>query len=142
MTRLTREEARARVLRGVADDIQACHGLLELLEHQFDAALRHRSARLAELAAAITPVLEEMEARRQQRVTLVRALLGPDGSMAQLLATLAGPVRATLAADWQQLEQLVQECKQRNVRNSALLADQYSIMQRVLHGEEQIYAPG
>jgi flagella synthesis protein FlgN len=26
-------------------------------------------------------------------------------------------------------------------RNGALLAEQFSIMQRVLHGEEQVYAP-
>ena len=31
--------------------------------------------------------------------------------------------------------------KRLNARNSALLTEQFSIMQRVLHGEEEIYAP-
>lgn len=141
MTRLSREQALARVQDGVADDLAACHGLLELLEHQFDAALRHRSARLGELAEALEPVLGAMEQRRVQRVALVRGLLGPDAGMAQLIAALPAAAGDALAAGWQQLEQLVVECKHKNNRNSALLADQFSIMQRVLHGEDQIYAP-
>ncbi len=44
--------------------------------------------------------------------------------------------------DWVALEQMVLECKRLNARNSDLLTEQYSIMQRVLHGEEDTYAPG
>jgi flagella synthesis protein FlgN len=142
MNRITREQALERVVGGVGADRAACRAILELLELQFDAALRHRSARLAELAAELTPLLEAMELRRQQRVTLVRALHGVDAGMAELIAGLAAPQGAALAADWQQLEQLVLECKRANTRNSALLTEQYSVMQRVLHGEEQLYAPG
>ena len=40
------------------------------------------------------------------------------------------------------LEQMVLECKRLNARNSEFLTEQYSIMQRVLHGEEDTYAPG
>jgi flagella synthesis protein FlgN len=35
----------------------------------------------------------------------------------------------------------VRACQQVTTRNSALLADQFTVMQRVLHGEEQVYAP-
>jgi flagella synthesis protein FlgN len=74
-----------------------------------------------------------------QRVTLVRALCGATADMATLIAGLDAPQRAALTAAWQELEQRVLECKRLNVRNSALLTEQFSIMQRVLHGEETLY---
>lgn len=141
MSKMTRDQAVAKLAAGIQADLAASTTLLELLERQFDAALRHRTAQLGELAEQLMPALEAMEQRRVQRVALVRALLGPDGDMAKLIASLAAPGRAALAADWHALEQMVLECKRLNARNSALLTEQYSIMQRVLHGEEQTYAP-
>lgn len=141
MTRMTRDQAMAKLENGIDADLAASSTLLELLERQFDAALRHQSAQLTELAGLLMPALEAMEQRRVQRVSLVRALLGPDGDMAKLIASVAAPARAKLAANWHALEQVVLECKRLNARNSALLTEQYSIMQRVLHGEEGIYAP-
>jgi len=35
----------------------------------------------------------------------------------------------------------VRACKDATLRNGQLLAEQHGIMQRVLHGEEQLYAP-
>jgi flagella synthesis protein FlgN len=141
MTRLTRQQAGAQLAAGVRADLAACAAILELLERQFDAALRHQGARLAELAQQLEPALEAMEARRRQRVALVRALLGLDATMAGFIAGLEDPERAKLGAEWAGLEQLVVECKRATTRNSALLAEQFSVMQRVLHGEEQTYAP-
>ncbi len=141
MSKMTRDQAVAKLAAGIQADLAASSILLELLERQFDAALRHRTAQLAELAGELMPALEAMDQRRVQRVSLVRALLGPQADMAQLIASLAAPQRATVAADWQALEQMVLECKRLNARNSALVTEQYSIMQRVLHGEEQTYAP-
>lgn len=141
MSKMTRDQAVARLMAGVKADLAATGTVQGLLERQFDAALRHRSAELAELAGHLMPALEAMEQRRVQRVALVRALLGPGGDMATLIASLAAPAGAVLAADWHALEQLVIECKRLNTRNSALLTEQYSIMQRVLHGEEETYAP-
>jgi len=46
-----------------------------------------------------------------------------------------------MEGDWKALEIKVIECKRLGKRNSDLLVEQYSIMQRVLHGEELIYAP-
>lgn len=141
MGKMTRDQAVAKLAAGIQADLAASSTLLELLERQFDAALRHRTAELGELAGQLMPALEAMEQRRVQRVSLVRALLGPDGDMASLLASLAAPARAALGADWHALEQMVLECKRLNERNTALMTEQFSIMQRVLHGEEQIYAP-
>jgi flagellar biosynthesis protein FlgN len=141
VTRMTREQAQSRLADGVRADLDACATMLELLERQFDAAVRHRSAQLSELAAELEPALAAMEQRRVQRVTLVRALHGIEATMADLIAALAEPARAALAADWRALEQMVVECKRMTTRNSALLAEQFSVMQRVLHGEDQLYAP-
>jgi flagella synthesis protein FlgN len=107
MTRMTRQQAGARLVDGVGEDLAACAEICLLLERQFDAAVRHQSAHLAELAQQLTPLLDAMEARRQQRVALVRALLGQAAT----------------------------------TRNSTLMAEQFSVMQRVLHGEEETYAP-
>lgn len=129
------------LLRGVADDVVAYTSLLEMLDQQFDAIVQHRTERLTQLGEIILPSIEAMEARRQERVTLVATLLGPDAGMAQVFTLLKGATRQMLEEHWLSLEKMVTECKRRNIRNSELLTEQYSIMQRVLHGEEQLYAP-
>jgi flagella synthesis protein FlgN len=141
MSRLTRDQAVTRLLDGIQADLQACGAVRDLLERQFQAALRHRAAELGELAEALMPQLDAMEQRRQQRVQLVRALHGASATMDTLLTGLPATQRSAAAADWERLEQLVRDCKQATARNGSLMADQYTVMQRVLHGEEQLYAP-
>lgn len=139
MSRMTREQAIGKLTAGVTADLDACQAILALLGRQFDAALRHRSAELGEIAEQLAPALDAMEQRRVQRVTLVRALCGAKADMATLIASLAPAQREAVTAGWHALEQSVLECKRLNVRNSALLTEQFSIMQRVLHGEETLY---
>ncbi len=136
-----RQDLMKQLLHGVAEDMQAYPQLAALLEEQFQGALRHQSARLAELAEQISTLVDSMQARRQQRVVLAQRLLGSTGTMAQAFALLKNAARERMEADWKTLEQQVLECKRLGKRNSDLLVEQYSIMQRVLHGEEQIYAP-
>ncbi|WP_295995837.1 flagellar protein FlgN [Rugamonas sp.] len=137
----TRQDAMRALLQGVAADLVAYRGLLALLERQFQGAVRHQSALLGELAATMLAEVEAMEGRRRQRVSLVQQLLGPAGTMMQAFALLKSAARERMEADWIALEQLVLECKRLGKRNSDLLVDQYTIMQRVLHGEEQLYEP-
>ena len=139
--RLTRQQANLLLADGVQADVRDSAEVLALLERQFDAALRHRSSELTLLAEQLTPLLDAMEARRQQRVSLVRALLGEGASMADFIAGLAQPAQGALAAAWASLESTVQACKAATTRNGGLLAEQYSVMQRVLHGEDDTYAP-
>jgi flagella synthesis protein FlgN len=141
MGRLTRDQAVARLLDGIRHDLQACGVIRELLERQFQAALRHRGAELGVLAEELMPQLDAMEQRRQQRVQLVRALHGAAAGMDELLNALPAAQRSRAAADWERLERLVRDCKQASTRNGNLMADQYTVMQRVLHGEDQLYAP-
>lgn len=141
MSRMTRDQANAELRADVGADLEATSAILELLQRQFDAAIRHRTAELAELAAQLEPALEQMETRRQRRVSLVRALHGLEATMASLIGALPQPAREQLAADWAELESRVRACKEATTRNANLLAEQFSVMQRVLHGEEQLYAP-
>jgi flagella synthesis protein FlgN len=82
-----------------------------------------------------------LEQRRKERVTLVATLLGAGAAMTSTFALLNGNTRAALESGWRMLEALVSECKRLNVRNGQLMMEQQSIMQRVLRGEEQTYAP-
>lgn len=129
------------LLRGVADDVAAYTSLLALLDQQFEAIVHHRTDQLTRLGEIILPAIEAMENRRQERVALVGTLLGPDAGMSQVFTLLKGATRQMLEEQWLSLEKMVTECKRRNIRNSELLTEQYSIMQRVLHGDEQLYAP-
>jgi len=141
MSRMTRDQAVARLLDGIQADLGACGAVHELLERQFQAALRHCGAELSALAEELMPRLDEMEERRKQRVQLVRALFGPDATMDQLFASLDAPQKSAASTAWAQLERLVRDCKQATARNGNLMADQYSVMQRLLHGEDDTYAP-
>lgn len=139
--RMTRQQAGAALAEGVDQDLAAAGSILALLERQFEAALRHQGAELTLLAEELAPALDAMDARRLQRVALVRALLGAEGTMAGFIATQSEPGRSPLAAAWCELERLVVACKAATVRNGNLLADQFTTMQRVLQGGDGTYAP-
>lgn len=141
MATLTRTQANALLLDGVQRDLHEAAAIHALLERQFEAAVRHRSIELTALAEDLAPLLEAMEGRRQQRLRLVRALLGAQATMEQYIASLTPAARATFDAAWAELETIVRACKEATIRNGQLLAEQYSVMQRVLHGEDGIYAP-
>jgi len=141
MATLTRQQANALLLDGVRLDLNEAAIIHTLLEKQFEAAVRHRSAELTALADGLAPMLESMEGRRQQRLQLVRALLGQQATMEQYMASLVPAARTTFAAAWSELEGIVRACQEATLRNGQLLAEQYSTMQRVLHGEDGLYAP-
>ncbi|WP_371866093.1 flagellar export chaperone FlgN [Duganella radicis] len=138
---LPRQDAMRQLLTGIAEDLLAYAALRDLLEQQFQAALRHKASELGAVAEAISTLVDAMQARRALRVALVQRLVGPQGTMMQAFALLKNAAREKMEADWNTLEQAVIACKALSKRNGDLLVEQYSIMQRVLHGEEQIYAP-
>lgn len=139
--RITRDQAVTRLLDGIQGDLAACGAVRDLLERQFQAALRRSGAELATLAEQLMPQLDAMEERRKQRVQLVRALLGPQATMGELFGKLDATRRATASEAWAQLEALVRDCKEATLRNGTLMAEQHSVMQRVLYGEDATYAP-
>lgn len=141
MSNGTRQEALQSLLQGVAADQQAYAALQALLERQFAAALRRQASHLNELAEEISVLVDTMEQRRRERVALAQAVAGPEARMADVYALLKPDARTRLEADWLALETMAKECKRLGKRNTDLMVEQYSIMQRVLHGDNQIYEP-
>lgn len=129
------------LLDGIKADLQSYQQMLDLIAQQFEAAIRHQSERLGEIAQEIGALVDVLEARRAQRVDLATRLIGPQPSMDQVFALLKPEARARLEADWAQLEDMVQTAREMGRRNADLLAEQYTIMQRVLHGDDQTYEP-
>ena len=137
----TRQQSLRLLMKGVAEDVKAYRTLQTLLEQQFHAALRYQATPLSELAAQITALVEALEQTRRQRLVLVEHLLGAGSTMAAVFPLVSDSPRTALESGWQLLEQLVLDCKQRNLRNSKLMMEQQDMMQKIMHGEEQIYAP-
>jgi flagella synthesis protein FlgN len=142
-------EALGLMLRDLHADRAGYARLRDLLEAQFQAALRHRVETLGEVAGQITGLAEELDARSRQRATLLGQLLGPshggraaaEPSMAALLQRLPAAVARTLGTAWLALEQQARECKALNQRNCQLITEQHALMQRVLGVEEDfLYA--
>jgi flagella synthesis protein FlgN len=129
------------LLDGIKADLQTYQHMLDLIAQQFEAAVRHQSERLGDIAKEIGALVDVLEARRAQRVELATRLTGPTPSMEQVFALLKPEPRARLEADWAQLEAMVQTAREMGRRNADLLAEQYTIMQRVLHGDDQTYEP-
>jgi len=129
------------LLDGIKADLQSYQQMLDLIAQQFEAAIRHQSERLGDIAKEIGALVDVLEARRAQRVELATRLVGPQPSMEQVFTLLKPEARARLEADWAELEGMVQAAREMGRRNADLLAEQYTIMQRVLHGDDQIYEP-
>lgn len=138
---MKRGEAIARLLRDVLSDVADYGALRLLLDSQFDAALRHDATALRLLAARITDAVQVLDARRRLRARLVAGLYGTEGRMEHVFAELPEDNRERCRAMWTGLQARVADCKRLNARNCLLMTDQYEIMQRVLHGEDQTYAP-
>lgn len=138
---LSRQDAMRLLLDGIAADLQAYQQLLDLIAQQFEAAIRHQSARLGDIAHEIGALVDVLEARRAQRVELAVHLAGPQPTMEQVFALLKPEVRARVENDWAQLQAQVRTAREMGRRNAELLAEQYTIMQRVLHGDDQTYEP-
>jgi flagella synthesis protein FlgN len=127
----------------VRADIREYHDLRDLLEQQFQAALRHQVEALREVGERIVERVDGLQQRRAQRLALAVSVTGvaPLAAHGALQSQLAGRP-AALLQDWtQQLQALVSECQGMNERNCALITGQNEIMCRVLNHEEPTYAP-
>ena len=144
---MTYAEAVRRMVQGLRLDTADYQTLQELLEQQFQAALRHGTEDLSELSGRITALSQVLEGRRQERMDLSKLLLGgramSDRAVSIEAVTRRLPVSAQPAfrCEWQALERQVRRCKELNTRNCRLFMGQFEIMQRVLTPESHTYAP-
>ncbi|KAF7599959.1 MAG: hypothetical protein CGU28_06575 [Candidatus Dactylopiibacterium carminicum] len=135
-----------RIVFGIQSDLVDYRSLRELQEKQFEAALRHDTAALVDVASDMGMLCAELERRRRHRVALLEqepelARLPCEQQVPSLLEQLPSAPRTLAMAAWQDLGGLIRECKALNTRNCQLIVDQYEIMQRVLGQEEATYAP-
>lgn len=129
--------AMERLLRDVQADLADYAQLAELLEAQFTGALRHDGAALQALADQVLALVEQLEQRRTLRAGLLARLLdGQAPSVQALLSLWPAASRPAVQALWEQLEQAVRDCQQRNLRNARLMTEQNALLARVLHGQE------
>jgi flagella synthesis protein FlgN len=141
---MTVREALSRLIKGVHADLGDYRTLRELLDVQFDAALKHRSAVISDIAERISALTGQLEKRRSERVALAKVLAGKQSNVTISAVSARLPVTARPAFDewWQTLEKRVQECKRLNQRNCDLLMNQHEILQRVLQADGGgTYAP-
>lgn len=141
---MTLREALGRLIKGVHADLGDYRTLRELLDVQFEAALKHRSAVISDIADRISALTAQLDKRRAERVALAKMLVGKQSSVTISAVSARLPANARPAFDewWQTLEQLVQECKRLNQRNCDLLMNQHEILQRVLQTDGGgTYAP-
>lgn len=141
---MTAREALGRLIKGVHADLGDYRTLRELLDVQFEAALKHRAAMISDIAERITELTAQLEKRRLERVALAKVLIGkqPNVTISAVAARLPASTRTTFDEWWQSLEKLVQECKRLNQRNCDLLMNQHEILRRVLQAAGgDTYAP-
>lgn len=135
-------EALGKMLSDMHADRTGYARLRELLDAQFQAALRHQGQELVGLAEQISGLVDELEARRAERSRLLTLLMGREvaPSIDALLQRLPAKVGQTITVAWQGLEQQVRECKSMNLRNCQLITEQHALMQRAMGIEEPGYA--
>jgi flagella synthesis protein FlgN len=140
---MTAREALGRLVKGVRADLVDYRTLRELLDAQFEAALKHRTAAINDVAQRITKLTAQLEKRRVERVALAKALVGRQANVtiSAVASLLPGNSRASFNEGWQTLEKLVHECKRLNQRNCNLMMTQREILQRVLQVGGDTYAP-
>jgi flagellar biosynthesis protein FlgN len=133
-----------RYLELMGEDIKDYRRLRGLLDEQFHAALRHQAERVAQVCEDIAGLTDVLNGRRSERTVLAQAITreaAPERSHKAVGLHMTA-ASAQLLSDWtEELEQMVRECKQLNLRNCSLLTEQHEIMQRVLNQEQGIYAP-
>lgn len=138
---MTPREAAEQLLRDLRADLVQAGDLRQLLEAQYQAALRHDAAALQTLGERIVACVEVMETRRSRRVSLAQQLAGPDARMEAVFPRLGQGWGRTGQTWWLRLETLVRDCKAANQRNCALLAEQQALMQSLLQPQGELYAP-
>jgi flagella synthesis protein FlgN len=141
---MNQRDALKRLMMGVGADRNDYRRLRELLEQQFAAALKHDAGALAVLNDEILALVERLDANRRERPELTATVLGTGkkATIEAVIDSLSGLPARALEEWWDELKQLVARCKELNARNGQLMASQFEIMQRVLHGESDTYVAG
>lgn len=133
----------AELGEGLRRTHQGYERLQQLLERQFQAALRHSAAEIGEVSDEITSQVALLENQGKRDRELLTALLGSESgrpSVRELLRRLPRQKAEPLLLRWRALQRLLSHCKTLNLRNNQLMTEQQELMQQLLGREEHIYA--
>lgn len=127
---------------GLRADLAAYDELRELLNQQFNAALKHDADQMSELSARILTQVAALDVQRARRRELLVSLLGSavEPSVRMLLQRLPASTAQPIAVLWRALEQALTACKTLNLRNCQLITEQQALMQQLMGREEHVYA--
>lgn len=127
---------------GLRQDLSAYDDLRELLNRQFNAALKHDADQMSELSARILTQVAALDVQRARRRELLVSLLGSavEPSVRSLLQRLPASMAQPIAVQWRALEQALTACKTLNLRNCQLISEQQALMQQLMGREEHVYA--
>ncbi len=127
---------------GLRQDLSAYDDLRELLNQQFNAALKHDADQMSELSARILTQVAALDVQRARRRELLVSLLGSavEPSVRSLLQRLPASTAQPIAVQWRALEQALTACKTLNLRNCQLISEQQALMQQLMGREEHVYA--
>lgn len=132
------------VEQDVCQDCSDYLSLRGLMQELYQQLLRRDSRQIDLLNQQILELIDQVRARAVRRSKVLGAFqLGSDGeAMRKLIAQLPPVRRAHLEQTWQQLGQLVGQCKRLNERNGKLLAMHYDILGQLLgEHDEHLYGP-
>ncbi|MDM5150292.1 lateral flagellar protein LfgN [Aeromonas salmonicida] len=129
-----------QLIIGVQQDCGRYAKLQQQLLRQHSLLAAHDVNGLAEHNQQQTQLMAAVQQQAQQRCQHLLALgLKPDEKgMATLIAKLPVNLQKNVASQWQQLEQLLQQCLRQNELNGRLLAGQIETINALL-GQEQPY---
>ncbi|MDM5126797.1 lateral flagellar protein LfgN [Aeromonas salmonicida] len=129
-----------QLIIGVQQDCGRYAELQQQLLRQHSLLAAHDVNGLAEHNQQQTQLMAAVQQQAQQRCQHLLALgLKPDEKgMATLIAKLPASLQKNVASQWQQLEQLLQQCLRQNELNGRLLAGQIETINTLL-GQEQPY---
>ncbi|PZP35653.1 MAG: hypothetical protein DI603_02430 [Roseateles depolymerans] len=133
----------AELGEGLRRTHQGYERLQQLLERQFQAALRHAAAEIGEISEEIASQVQLIEAQGRRDREVLAALLGSEHgrpSVRELLRRLPRQKAAPLLQRWRALQRQLADCKALNLRNNQLMTEQQALMQQLLGREEHIYA--
>lgn len=127
-----------RALEELDSEVVAYRKLSDMLDEQFQTAKRLDTAMLAKISAEIAREVSCLDERRRSRTQW----LGPvPESAGHLHGSREGAAHDAVERRCAELKMLAAQCKASTLRNGQLLASQYDMMQRILHGEQPTYGP-
>jgi flagella synthesis protein FlgN len=140
---------REQLLQVIEQDVrQDCADYLALrgsMQELYQQLLERNCRQIDLLNEQITTLVEQVRARagRRSKILAVFRLGGDSAAMRQLLSHYPRARSEHLQQVWQQLGQLVVQCKQLNERNGKLLAMHNDILDQLLGDgrNPQLYAP-